>query len=264
MYGKIFESIYHGSLHGDWETMVVFQQFIVLADSEGVVDMTPSAIASVTSMPIEMIEAGIGRLMEEDPMSRSVTADGRRIVLLDDHRNWGWQIVNHKKYRDTKDVEDKRRKDAERQRKSRLNRAVTPCHTLSQEVAHTDTDTDTDTDADTDTSKSNAPASKSDADAFLTFWDVVHLKVGKEAAKTAFRKAIKRQIAEKKSLGAVLKPEHAAEWIHRQMSRFASSPAATPTDHSPIHPATWLNQGRYDDDPETWQTNTNGSGGGRL
>jgi len=36
------------------------------------------------------------------------------------------------------------------------------------------------------------------------------------------------------------------------MAAFAKTPRANATDHTPIHPATWLNQGCYDDDPATW------------
>jgi hypothetical protein len=49
MYGKIFESIYDGSLYGDWKAIAVLQQLIVLADEHGVVDMTPQAISGRSS-----------------------------------------------------------------------------------------------------------------------------------------------------------------------------------------------------------------------
>ena len=48
MYGKIFESIYDGSLYGQWEAIVTMQQLIVLADADGVIDMTPPAISGKT------------------------------------------------------------------------------------------------------------------------------------------------------------------------------------------------------------------------
>ena len=84
---------------------------------------------------------------------------------------------------------------------------------------------------------------------FDLFWDVVHCKIGKEAARKAFAKAIKR-IADEE----MCEKKKASEWLTDRMAQFAASPASRPTDHTPIHPATWLNQGRYDDDPETWGT----------
>ena len=59
MYGKIFESIYDGTLGDDWRALITFQQMIVLCDSDGVVDMTPAAISRRTNIPVEHIEAGI-------------------------------------------------------------------------------------------------------------------------------------------------------------------------------------------------------------
>ena len=108
MYGKIFESIYDGSLYGHWEAIVTMQQLIVLADADGVVDMTPPAIAGKTSIPLEILEKGLKILSEPDPYSRSPERNGVRIQLLDDQRSWGWFLVNHEKYRDLRTAEDRR------------------------------------------------------------------------------------------------------------------------------------------------------------
>lgn len=78
---------------------MVFQDMLVLADSEGVVDMTQEAIARHTQLPLDMIREGISSLMRPDENSRSPEANGARIVLLDSHRDWGWLIVNYRKYR---------------------------------------------------------------------------------------------------------------------------------------------------------------------
>ena len=43
--------MYDGTLYGQWEAIVTFQQLIVLADYHGVVDMTPPAIAAPTKNP---------------------------------------------------------------------------------------------------------------------------------------------------------------------------------------------------------------------
>ena len=98
MYGKLFESMYDGTLVEDWRALITFQQMIVLCDPDGIVDVTPAALSRRTGIPIEHIEKGIGILEGEDPYSRTPDSDGRRIVRLDDHRQWGWYIVNHKKY----------------------------------------------------------------------------------------------------------------------------------------------------------------------
>lgn len=158
MYGKLFSSMYEGTLYGQWQGIITLQQLVILADADGVVDMTPPAIASRTSIPLEIIETGLEQLSQADKYSRSKADEGRRIVLLDPDRPWGWQIVNYRYYRDLASREDKKRKDRERIAKKRkensnvagrrkVSQGVAERREVSQgvaNVAHTDTDTDTD------------------------------------------------------------------------------------------------------------------------
>ncbi len=148
-YGKIFESMYEGTLYGNFEAIVVLQALVILADKDGVIDMTPQALAGRTSYPLEIINKGLDELSKPDPLSRSPDEDGRRIVLLHQDRSWGWQIVNYLHYRNKGgSLEKRREQDAERQRRKReMSR---DSHVTSSDghgmSAHTDTDTDTDTD----------------------------------------------------------------------------------------------------------------------
>jgi len=76
---------------------------LVLADPEGQVDMTFEAIARRTNVPGRIIRQSIGKLCKPDVNSRSTEHEGRRLIPLDDHRDWGWQIVNFKGYRSMND-----------------------------------------------------------------------------------------------------------------------------------------------------------------
>lgn len=137
MYGKLFASMYEGSLYGQWQALVTFQQMIVLADCEGRVDMTPQALAARTSIPFEIIEKGIALLEAPDSYSRSADHDGRRIVRVDAARPWGWEIVNYKYYRNLATAEDKRRADRERiAAKRAVSQPVAECRDLSRDVAN--------------------------------------------------------------------------------------------------------------------------------
>jgi len=144
VYGKIFASMYEGTLYGQWEALVTFQQMIVLSDADGIVDMTPYAIAARTSIPVEIISKGIKVLLEPDIYSRTPDQDGRRIELIDAHRPWGYHIVNHAKYAAMKDADTIRAQTRERVRKHRASRddSVTVTHGNASK-RHTDTDTDT-------------------------------------------------------------------------------------------------------------------------
>lgn len=125
MYGKLFASMYDGTLYGHWQAIVAFQQMIVLCDSDGLIDMTPQAIAARTSIPLEIIHEGIKVLEEPDPYTRTPGEDGKRIARLDDHRPWGWRIINYHVYRDLVAQMDKRKADRERIAEKRaINRNV--------------------------------------------------------------------------------------------------------------------------------------------
>lgn len=108
MYAKIFDSIYDGSLRRDWKALVVFQQLLVLCDEEGYVDKTAEAISARTTIPIDLIEHGLKELSKPDADSRSSEEGGRRLVLINPARRWGWRIVNYTSYREIKNQDQLR------------------------------------------------------------------------------------------------------------------------------------------------------------
>ena len=108
MYGKLFVSMFSGSLYGHWQAIVTFQQMIILADKDGTLEMTPRAIAATTSIPLDIIEAGILVLEATDKNSRTPDEDGRRIIRINPERPWGWHITNYAYYRAIRTAEDRR------------------------------------------------------------------------------------------------------------------------------------------------------------
>lgn len=99
-YAKLFDSLWSGSLYGQFNASAVFMVLLSLADKDGQIDMTTEAIAGRTGWPIEFIQEGIRQLEAPDPRSRTPDADGRRIIRLSAHRDWGWFVTNHDKYRE--------------------------------------------------------------------------------------------------------------------------------------------------------------------
>src|ERR1700682_5675996 len=101
----MFKQMYEGTLatKGPWQALVTFQQMLILGYPNGVVDMTAEAISRFSTVPLEIIQIGIAALEQPDPGSRSEECGGRRIVRLDDHRDWGWHIVNFIHYRNLQD-----------------------------------------------------------------------------------------------------------------------------------------------------------------
>ena len=123
MYGKVYKSMFHGSMYGNPDGIITMMVLIALADREGYVDMTPQAIAATTSIPLGIIERGLEYLARTDPASRTPAEDGRRIVLIDEHRPWGWKIVNYQHYRDLRNEEARREQWRQSKRRERSGAA---------------------------------------------------------------------------------------------------------------------------------------------
>jgi len=180
MYGKIFASMYDGTLASNWKALVTFQQMIVLADADGVVDITPDRLAARTGIPEAILKEGIEALEAPDEYSRTRSMDGRRIERLDAHRPWGWRIVNYAKYRNLASKEEKRARDRQRiAEKRRLSQGVATCRKVSRDVAsvanvaHTDTDRDEDRDIPPKPPKGGFDPRKADlpfGDGFAEVW----------------------------------------------------------------------------------------------
>lgn len=135
MFAKVFTQIFDSSIAEDYRVRFVFEDMLKLANQDGVVDMTHESISRRTNVPLEIIRIGIDSLESPDPKSRSKEHEGRRIVRLDEHRDWGWFIVNYHHYRELVSEEQRREKTKERVRKFRsmnkldsCNASVTSCN----------------------------------------------------------------------------------------------------------------------------------------
>ncbi len=107
MYAKIFKSLFEGSLRGRPDEILVFVNLLTNASGE-FCDRHFRAIAEETGLTIEQVRVAIAALESPDPESRSPDEDGRRILRMSEHRDWGWRIVNLEYYRKLKDEEDRR------------------------------------------------------------------------------------------------------------------------------------------------------------
>lgn len=119
MYVKIFAQIYDSSIADSYLVRFVFEDFLILADKDGHVDMTAAAIARRTNVPLKVVNMAIEKLSSPDLESRSPNEDGRRIVLLDPYRSWGWRIVNYAHYRNIRDNEARQEYFRDRKREQR-------------------------------------------------------------------------------------------------------------------------------------------------
>jgi hypothetical protein len=122
MFAKIFGQIFDSSIAEDYNCRRMFMDLLVLADEDGVIDMTYEAIARRTNVPIEDVRKYIEQLCQPDPLSRSKLEEGKRLKILDSNRDWGWVVVNYHHYRNLRDRETLRKYFRDQMRKSRAKR----------------------------------------------------------------------------------------------------------------------------------------------
>jgi hypothetical protein len=143
-YVPLFESIATGTLYGRWPDIGLWPIVLALSDKHGHLDVTPHYLAGVTGLPVEEVVACMARFCAPDPYSRSKSENGARLRLIDEHRDWGWIVVNHAKYREKARLmgKDSARtesgQDAERKRKERGS--VSPYPPVSPDFPLSDSD----------------------------------------------------------------------------------------------------------------------------
>jgi hypothetical protein len=212
------------------------------SDSDGIFEESPGSLAVLAHLPLEATRRAFETLSSPDPESKSNDSEGRRIVNLGDNR---WMIVNYDRYR------EEMRKQQDRYRKRKWWR-----ENRSKEAQLDETRRDS-TALDETRHKGEGGGGKGEgrkkketppispsrgtkpveypAD-FEEFWAIYPRPVGK-------RKALQRwqeTKADRPSNGELLEALRMRVAAWRNMD--------TPPDKIP-HPATWLNQHRWLDEP---------------
>lgn len=108
MFAKVFSSLWDGTLGHQLDVWPLFVFMLAHCDQDGNLDMTPEAISARSHIPLDAVLRGIAVLEALDPRSRSQVEDGRRILRIDEHRDWGWHIVNYEHYRGLRDNQERR------------------------------------------------------------------------------------------------------------------------------------------------------------
>lgn len=230
MYAKIFRQIYEGSLctRGPWQALVTFQQFLILSDRFGVVDMTAEAISRISTIPLDIIKVGITALEQEDDDSRNPSLNGKRIVRLAAHRDWGWQIVNYQEFAKIRSAEERReyqRKYKQEQRKKQKESTLSTDVNIVNPInpsTHT---------------QLNKPSRASNDARFSEFWNAYPRKKSKGAALKAWKRIAPNHDLAEQIIGAIQAAKASEDW-RRENGRFIP------------YPATWLNARGWEDEAD--------------
>jgi hypothetical protein len=250
MYVRVFHQILHSSIARNYVHRHVFEDLLKLADRKGQVDYTYESIAGITNIPVGVIRESIAALMEPDPDSRSSAEEGRRLVLLDVRRSWGWRVVNYEAYRSVRDADalrEKWRSDKRALRERKASGHCAECPGMSETEVDRGGPERTPTYTSTSESlkklsvevKNSNTVSTSKKEvysiAFEEFWKHAWRKTAKDPAWKAYRKKATSHAMEEIILASAKRDY--PMYMQREI------------DVRP-HMATWLNQERYNDEPE--------------
>lgn len=234
LYTKLFHDILTSSIWSeDDKTRVMWVTVLALADHSGFVSGSIPGLATMARMSVKDAETVLDKLQSPDKYSRTEDREGRRIEKVDG----GWFILNYGKYRERGKAEI--RKEQGRVRQSRYRDSLKS----NAKVTHSNASV----------TESNDPAipipyplssisgkeggvgeEKQSNASFDAFWSAYPKKVGKKAALSAWLKAKDKPTIED-VLTAITAQKRSEQWT-------ADGGRYIP------NPATWINQGRWDDD----------------
>jgi hypothetical protein len=244
MCAKLFAQILDSSIAEDYRVRHIFQDLLILADPDGQVDMTKEAVARRLNIPMELLTLALTALMSPDRRSRSPDEAGRRLVPLDEHRDWGWRIVNYKAYNEIKSESARRDRNRRCQAAHRARlKAADGVSAYSKRIRPIDVPEDTPKEEVRPPKAQNAPVieenkkkntenAPDEINTFEKFWKTYPRKVGKGNAERAWTSAVKKATPE--AILAALKNQLPV--FDQRDKKFVP------------HPATWLNGQRWEDD----------------
>ena len=219
-YTPLFSSIVTSSIwNEDNATRVVWITMLALSDINGVVEGSIPGLAHVARVSLEECEIAINTLMSPDKYSRTSENEGKRIHAIDG----GWQIYNFAKFR------RRAKHGADYYRGYRKKKKSS--NSLEKEINNPKQPQTTPTRA----TKRNHAQPLSGC-AFDVFWQAYPRKVGKGASRKAWEKIKPDENLKNKIITAVEQQKKSKQWTKDEGQYIP-------------HPATWLNQERWEDEP---------------
>jgi hypothetical protein len=112
-YTPLFDTMLEGTLYGRWPHTGIWACLLSLVDQHGCINKNPQLIATAVGVPLDVFLSCIADFMSPDAASQSQENEGRRLELIDPRRNWGWRVVNAKKYREKARLMGKSKREVE-------------------------------------------------------------------------------------------------------------------------------------------------------
>lgn len=238
MYAKVFTSIYQGTLRGNAYGILVFTNLLAHCDKTGLVDIHPRAIADEVGVPVDKVREALSFLEAPDTESRTPDEEGRRIVRVDQHRDWGWRVVNYAKYRAIRNEDDRAEQNRLAQARWREKHKVSQSKPASASVSAPSSESaqaeaEADTEANTKTLRAAKPRSSASDAAFDMLWQQYPRHTARKTALQAFQRIGPSAELLDEMLAAVAVQRTTKGWL----------------DGFVPHLGTWLNGKRWEDQP---------------
>lgn len=242
-YTKLFSSIVGSTIwRADNETRIVWVTLLALADRDGCVEASIPGLADFARVSLPACERAIQALEAPDQYSRSKDLDGRRIMPIDG----GWQLVNHAKYRQAGNADDRREylRKKQQEYRDRLKASVNTASTnvnkrIAESTESTQAEAEATPDPDPTQKDQKLPRTKrarpsEPPPGFAIFWSAYPKHVNREAAIKAWRKV------DPQDYPAI---EAALAWQRNQPKWRENGGEFIP------HASSWLNKRRWEDEP---------------
>src|ERR1700757_3941657 len=102
MYGRIFASMFAGSMVGTGPDVISVWAYVLAHMQRGYIELNPVLLGVIIGMPFDRAEAAIAKLCEPDIRSRNKAEEGRRLVREGEYtyRVVSWPVYEEIKRRD--------------------------------------------------------------------------------------------------------------------------------------------------------------------
>lgn len=236
MYNKLFAKILDSSIWLEADpTRIVWFTLLAAMDQDGFATFASVAnLAHRARVSLDAATAAMAVLESPDPHSSDPDHDGRRVERVPG----GWMVLNSKKYHELATRQHQREQTKQRVQRHREKQVVTLSNapvTVGNDLL---TPSDTHTDVHTDVQKEplQHPLKQSEHDGnFERFWFAYPRKVGKGEARKVWKKLRPSDALTDTIIDAVRRQRSWLDWT-KDAGKFIP------------HPATWLNQTRWEDD----------------
>jgi len=230
-------------------TRFLWLTMLLKADRQGIVHGTAFVLSRLANMRVVEVEAALVKLQEVDPHSTTPTDEGRRVKRLGPNK---WLLVNYEEYRKLAQKDRDRELNAAAAKRYRdgLAGVVTEDDRHGPSLSVMDSHGSVMDSASVSVSVSGVANKKKGGMGgrkgeipFEEFWLPLIRKVGKAKAEKAWRNLT---VKDQKAAMGVL-PDHLVLWSGKERQFIP-------------HPATWINQRRWEDELEEKKAPAEGNG----